>query len=110
MVTTTTAVTSMMSKTVELQVKYSTTTKHNPHEANYCYGRGNDVNIRMVTTAVTSTACKQIVWVLIVWVLLDRGHNGHLGSLCYQRQTYAVSLLKKAGSTVVEYFEWDLPD
>ena len=30
-------------------------------------------------------------------------------SLSYQRQTHDVSLLKKAGSTVVEYFEWDLP-
>ncbi len=40
-----------------------------------------------------------------VWVLLDSGHND-----CYQKQTYAASLLKKAGSTVVEYFEWDLPD
>jgi hypothetical protein len=27
----------------------------------------------------------------------------------YQRQTHDVSLLKKAGSTVVEYFKWDLP-
>ncbi len=26
-----------------------------------------------------------------------------------KRQTHDVSLLKKAGSTVVEYFEWDLP-
>ncbi len=29
-------------------------------------------------------------------------------SLFYQRQTHDVSLLKKAGSTVMEYFEWDL--
>ncbi len=40
-------------------------------------------------------------------VLLDHSHNnGH--SLSYQRQTHDVSLLKKAGSTVVEYFKWDL--
>jgi hypothetical protein len=40
-----------------------------------------------------------------VGVLLDRSHNNeHLVFL-----TKDVSLLKKAGSTVVEYFEWDLP-
>ncbi len=27
----------------------------------------------------------------------------------YQRQTHDVSLLEKVGSTVMEYFEWDLP-
>ncbi len=42
-------------------------------------------------------------------VLLDLSHNnGHLVFL-YQRQTHDVSLLEKAGSAVVEYFEWDLP-
>ncbi len=30
-------------------------------------------------------------------------------NVSYQRQTHNVSLLKRAGSTVVEYFEWDLP-
>jgi hypothetical protein len=30
--------------------------------------------------------------------------------LCEQRQAHTASLPKKAGSTVVEYFEWDLPD
>ncbi len=29
--------------------------------------------------------------------------------MSFQRQTHDVSLLKYAGSTVVEYFEWDLP-
>jgi hypothetical protein len=29
------------SKTVKLPAKYSTTTEHNPHEANCCIGRGN---------------------------------------------------------------------
>jgi hypothetical protein len=29
-------------------------------------------------------------------------------SLSYQRQTHDVPLLEKAGSTVMEYFEWDL--
>ena len=43
-------------------------------------------------------------------VLLDRSHNnGHL-VFFYQRQTHDVSLLKKAGSTVMEYFEWDLSE
>ncbi len=32
-----------------------------------------------------------------------------LGIAMDQRQTHDVSLLKKAGSTVMEYFEWDLP-
>ncbi len=31
-------------------------------------------------------------------------------SLCEQGQTHTASLLKKGGSTVMEYFEWDLPD
>ncbi len=40
--------------------------------------------------------------------MLDRSHNnGHLVFLT--KDTHDVSLLKKAGSTVVEYFEWDLP-
>ncbi len=42
-------------------------------------------------------------------VLLDLSHNnGHLVFLTKDK-THDVSLLKKAGSTVVEYFEWDLP-
>jgi hypothetical protein len=43
-----------------------------------------------------------------VRVLLDLSHNnGHLVFLT--KETHDVSLLKKAGSTLVEYFEWDLP-
>ncbi len=57
----------------------------------------------MVTTVVTSTTQA------LVRVLLGLSHNnGHL-VFFYQRQTHDVSLLKKAGSTVGEYFEWDLP-
>ncbi len=42
-------------------------------------------------------------------VLLDLSHNnGHLVFLTKDK-THDVSLLKKAGSTVVEYFEWDIP-
>ncbi len=43
----------------------------------------------------------------LVQVLRDSGSNRYL---CEQRQTHDDSLLKKAGSKVVEYFEWDLPD
>ncbi len=40
-------------------------------------------------------------------VQLDLSHNnGHLVFLT--KKPHDVSLLKKAGSTVVEYFEWDL--
>jgi hypothetical protein len=45
----------------------------------------------------------------IVWVLLDSGSDGYL-VFVKQRQAHVASLLKKAGSTVVEYFEWDLPN
>ncbi len=42
-------------------------------------------------------------------VLLDRSHNnGHLVFLTKDK-TRDVSLLEKAGSTVMEYFEWDFP-
>ncbi len=41
-------------------------------------------------------------------VLLDLSHNsGHLVFLTKDKN-HDVSLLEKAGSTVVEYFEWDL--
>jgi hypothetical protein len=44
-----------------------------------------------------------------VRVLLDLSHNnGHLVFLTKDKN-HDVSLLEKAGSTVVEYFEWDLP-
>ena len=42
-------------------------------------------------------------------MLLDLSHNNRHLVFFYQRQTHDVSLLKKAGSTVVEYFKWDLP-
>ncbi len=42
-------------------------------------------------------------------VLLDLSHNnGHL-VFFLPKTNHDVSPLKKAGSTVVEYFEWDLP-
>ncbi len=41
-------------------------------------------------------------------VLLDRSHNNKL-LVFFTKDKPMVSLLNKAGSTVVEYFEWDLP-
>ncbi len=53
----------------------------------------------MVTTVVTSTTQS-----ISAGILLDLSHiNGHLNT------NHVVSLLEKAGPTVVEYFEWDLP-
>ena len=53
----------------------------------------------MVTTVVISTTQS-----ISAGVLLDLSHNnGHLP------KTNHDSLLERAGSTVVEYFEWDLP-
>ncbi len=61
------------------------------------------VNLRMVTTVVT------VLPKALVWVLLDLSHNnGHL-VFFYQKTNHDVSLLKKAGCTVMEYFKWDLP-
>ena len=41
-------------------------------------------------------------------VLLDLSHNiGHLDFLTKDK-THDVSLFEKAGSTVMEYFKWDL--
>ena len=57
----------------------------------------------MVTTVVTSTTQS-----VSAGVMLDLSHNnGHLVFLT--KDKHDVSLLKRAGSTVVEYFEWDLP-
>ncbi len=44
----------------------------------------------------------------LVWVLLDCSHNnGHLVFLTKDKPMMS-PYSKKAGSTVVEYFEWDL--
>jgi hypothetical protein len=61
------------------------------------------VNIRMVTTIVISTTQA------LVRVLLDLSHNNGQLVFLTKDKTHDVSLLKKAGSTVVEYFKWDLP-
>jgi hypothetical protein len=45
----------------------------------------------------------------IVRVLLDSGSDGDL-VLISKDKTHITFLLKKAGSTVVECFEWDLPN
>ncbi len=42
-------------------------------------------------------------------VLLDLSHNNGHQVFLTKDKTHDVSLLKKAGSNVVEYFEWDLP-
>ncbi len=42
------------------------------------------------------------------WVLLDSGFDGNL--IFVNKKTHTASLLKKASSTVMEYFKWDLPD
>jgi hypothetical protein len=61
------------------------------------------VNLRMVTTIVTSTTQA------LVPILLDLSHNnGHLVFLTKDK-THDVSLLEKADSTVVEYFKLNLP-
>ncbi len=44
----------------------------------------------------------------LVRVLLDSGSDGVL--VCVNRQTHAASFFEKVDSTVVEYFEWDVPD
>jgi hypothetical protein len=57
----------------------------------------------MVTTVVTSTTQS-----MSAGVLLDRSHNnGHLVFLTKDKPMMC-PYLKKAGSTVVKYFEWDL--
>ncbi len=56
----------------------------------------------MVTTVVASTTQA------LVQVLLDRSHNNRHLVFLTKDKAHDVSLLKKAGSTVVEYFEWDL--
>ncbi len=45
----------------------------------------------------------------IVRVLLDSSSDRGL-VFVKQRQAHVASLLKKAGSTLVEYFKWDLPN
>jgi hypothetical protein len=60
------------------------------------------VNLRMVTTVVTTTTqC------ISAGVLLDLSHNNE--HLVFLKTNHDVSLLKKAGSTVVEYFKCNLP-
>ncbi len=62
------------------------------------------VNIRMVTTIVTSTTQS-----ISAGVLSDHSHNnGHLVFLTKDKPMMC-PYSKKAGSTVVEHFKWDLP-
>jgi hypothetical protein len=62
------------------------------------------VNLRMVTTIVTSTTQS-----ISAGVLLDRSHNnGHLVFLTKDKPMMC-PYSKKAGPTAMKYFEWDLP-
>jgi hypothetical protein len=56
----------------------------------------------MVTTVVTSTTQA------LVRVMLDLSHNNGQLVFFLPKTNHDVSLLKKAGSTVMEYFKWDL--
>jgi hypothetical protein len=81
---------------------YNTTREWSQPEADNCCGRGNS---KPKNGYYHSTSTTQA----LVQVLLDLSHNnGHLVFLTKDK-THDASLLKKAGSTVVEYFEWDLP-
>ncbi len=42
-------------------------------------------------------------------ILLDLSHNNGPLVFLTKDKIHDVSLLEKAGSTVVEYFEWDIP-
>ncbi len=61
------------------------------------------VNLRMVTIIVTSTTQS-----ISAGPVRPKSYQ-RTPSLSYQKTNHDVSLLEKAGSTVVEYFEWDLP-
>jgi hypothetical protein len=74
----------------------------NPPEADNCCGRGYS-KPKMVTTIETDTTQT------LVRVLLDLSHNNRHLVFFLPKTNHDVSLLEKAGSTVVEYFEWDLP-
>ncbi len=87
MVTIADAVTSTV-QTVEVHVKYNTATEHNPPEIDYCCGRGNGKPKHCYHCSVPVRPWSQ-----------------QTPSLSYQSQTHAVSLLKKADSTVMEYLK-----
>jgi hypothetical protein len=71
MFTTTAAVTSTI-QIVELHVKYSTTTDHNPPEADHCCGRSRGKPKNGYHHS------KKYYLKHIVQVLLDRVHNRHI--------------------------------
>ncbi len=62
------------------------------------------VNLRMVTAVVTSTTQG-----ISAGVLLDRSHTNRHLVFRIEEKTMMCPYSKKAGSTVVENFEWDLP-
>ncbi len=81
---------------------YNTPTGQNPPKADYCCGRGN-------SKPKNGYYPSNKYYPSISAGPVRPQSQQQTPSLSYQRQTHDVSLLKKAGSTVVEYFEWDLP-
>jgi hypothetical protein len=94
------------SQSKDVHDNYSTLTTSNPPEgktiAVIVVMRGNPKD--GYTHQCSNKHCKQ----RLVRVLLDSGSEDDL--VFVSKQTHAAYLLKKADSTVVEYFEWDLPD
>ncbi len=93
------------SQNEEFHINYSTPTSKDPPESKntavIAVMRGKPKDVYHC-----HHSNKHYKWTL-VRVLLDTGSDGNL---VFVGQTHAASLLKKAGSTVVEYFEWDHPD
>jgi hypothetical protein len=95
------------SKSEDVHVNNSTPTAFNLTEgrttAVIAVMRGNPKDSH--TRQRSNKHCKQ----KIVWVLLDSGSDGNL---IFENKDKPMLLpySKKAGSTVVEYFKWDLPD
>jgi hypothetical protein len=96
-----------LSKREDAHNNNSTPTAFNPLEgkitAVIAVIRGNPKD--GYTHLPSNKQCKQIM----VLVLLDSGSDGDL-IFVNKDKPMLLPYSKKAGSTVVEYFEWDLPD
>jgi hypothetical protein len=102
MVTTTAAVTSTM-QIVEYHVTYNTTTDQT-HLQQTTVLVGVRVNLKKGYHRSNKYYLKAYSAGSV------RPRSWQTPSLCYQRQTHAVSLLEKAGFTVVKYVQWDCPE
>ncbi len=95
------------SKSKDVHVNHSTPTASNPSEGRttvvIAVMRGNPKD--GYTRQHSNKHCKQ----KIVRVLLDSGSYGDF-IFVNKDKPMLLPYSKKAGSTVVEYFEWDLPD